>query len=101
MINGMYQSRVVALRLIGRSVARAITRRPFDNSNTERASAWLHPSHPLRIVFSRHFAAKRRRTEAELTEAAVRGVVVISLRGARAERRWLAAQARALSDGRP
>jgi adenylate kinase family enzyme len=86
---------LVARRLIGRSIARAITRRPFYNGNTERAGAWLHDSHPLRIVFSRHFAAKRGRTEAELAEAAARGVVVVRLRGARAERRWLAAQRRA------
>jgi adenylate kinase family enzyme len=89
---------LVARRLIGRSIARAINRQPFYNGNTERASAWLHASHPLRIVFSRHFAAKRARTEAELAEAAARGVVVVRLRGAQAERRWLAAQRRAVRE---
>jgi len=91
---------LVAGRLISRSIARAITRRPFYNGNTERAAAWLRASHPLRIVFSRHFAAKRRRTQAELAEAAVRDVVVVRLRGVRAERRWLAAQRRSVEASR-
>jgi hypothetical protein len=55
---------------------------------------WLHASHPLRIVLSREFWAKRRRTEAELAGAAARGAVVIRLRGSRAADRWLAAQRR-------
>jgi hypothetical protein len=53
---------------------------------------WARASHPLRIVLSREFWAERRRTEAELSEATRRGVVVVRLRGARQARRWLAAQ---------
>ncbi len=50
---------------------------------------WARASHPLRMVLSRQFWALRRRTEAELAEAAARGVAVVRLRGARQVRRWL------------
>jgi adenylate kinase family enzyme len=83
---------LVAARLLRRSVVRAVTRRPFHNGNVENPRMWARASHPLRIVLSREFWAKRRRTEAELAEAARRGVVVVRLRGARQTRRWLAAQ---------
>jgi adenylate kinase family enzyme len=83
---------LVAARLLRRSVIRAVTGRAYWNGNRERFGMWLHASHPLRIVLSREFWAKRRRTEAELADAAARGVVVVRLRGARAADRWLAAQ---------
>lgn len=82
----------VAARLLRRSVVRAVTRREYWNGNRESFAMWLHASHPLRIVLSREFWAKRRRTEAELADAAARGIVVIRLRGARRADRWLAAQ---------
>ena len=81
---------LVAWRLLRRSAVRALTRRPLYNGNVEQVRAWLRASHPLRIVLSREFWAKRRRTEAELAEAAARGVVVVRLRGARKAKRWLA-----------
>ena len=83
---------LVAARLFRRSVVRAVTRRAYWNGNRESVAMWLHASHPLRIVLSREFWAKRRRTEVELDGAAARGAVVIRLRGARAADRWLAAQ---------
>ena len=83
--------RLVATRLLRRSVLRALTRRPLYNGNVEQPRMWARASHPLRIVLSPEFRAKRRRTEAELGEAAERGVVVVRLRGARQARRWLAA----------
>lgn len=84
---------LVAARLFRRSVVRAVTRRAFWNGNRESFAMWLDASHPLRIVLSREFRAKRRRTEAELADAAGRGVVVVRLRGARHARRWLRRQA--------
>jgi adenylate kinase family enzyme len=81
---------LVAWRLLRRSVARAVTRRPLYNGNTEQPRMWARASHPLRIVLSREFWAKRRRTAEELREAAARGVVVVRLRGSRQARRWLA-----------
>lgn len=83
---------LVAVRLLRRSVVRAVTRRAHWNGNRESVAMWLRPSHPLRIVLSREFWAKRRRTEAELADAAARGVVVVRLRGARQARHWLAAE---------
>ena len=83
---------LVAARLLRRSVIRAVTRRAYWHGNRENVAMWLHASHPLRIVLSREFWAKRRRTEAELAGAAARGVLVVRLRGARAADRWLAAQ---------
>jgi len=80
---------LVAARLLRRSVARAVTRRTYWNGNRETIAMWLRASHPLRIVLSREFWAKRRRTQAELAAAAARGVVVVRLRGARQARRWL------------
>ena len=80
---------LVARRLLRRSIARAVTRRPFHNGNVEDPRMWVRASHPLRIVLSREFRAKRRRTHAELAEAARRGVVVLRLRGPRQARRWL------------
>lgn len=83
---------LVAVRLLRRSVVRAVTRRAYWNGNRESVAMWLHASHPLRIVLSHEFWAKRRRTEAELAAASARGAVVIRLRGAGAANRWLAAQ---------
>ena len=83
---------LVAARLLRRSVVRAVTRRAYWNGNRESFAMWLQPSHPLRIVLSREFWAKRGRTEAELAGAAARGVVVIRLRGAGRARRWLSRQ---------
>ena len=83
---------LVAARLFRRSVARAVTRRAYWNGNRESVAMWLHPSHPLRIVLSREFWAKQRRTEQEFAAVAARGVVVVRLRGARQADRWLAAQ---------
>ena len=93
-----YQYRVVKDRLL--SQAQAVVwldhpfplvadRRTYWNGNRESVAMWLRASHPLRIVLSREFWAKRRRTEAELAAAAARGVVVVRLRGARQTRRWL------------
>lgn len=79
-------------RLLRRSVVRAVTRRAYWNGNRESVAMWLRPSHPLRVVLSRDFRAKRRRTGRELAGAAARGVVVVRLRGARRADRWLAAQ---------
>ncbi len=83
---------LVAWRLLRRTVVRAITRRPLYNGNIEQPRMWARASHPLRTVLSREFWAQRRRTEAELADAAERGVVVVRLRGARQARCWLAAQ---------
>ena len=80
---------LVAARLLRRSLLRAVTRRPLYNGNVEQPRLWARASHPLRIVLSREFWAERRRTEAELVEAAARGVLVVRLRGARQARRWL------------
>jgi adenylate kinase family enzyme len=80
---------LVVGRLLRRSVVRAVTRRPLYNGNVERVATWVRASHPLRIVLSGEFAAKRRRTAAELADAERRGVVVVRLRGARQERLWL------------
>lgn len=80
---------LVAWRLLRRSVLRALTRRPLYNGNVEQVRAWARASHPLRIVLSREFWAKRRRTGEELAGAAGRGVVVVRLRGGRRARRWL------------
>jgi len=84
---------LVAYRLLLRTLVRAVGRRPVYNGNVEQPSGWMRASHPLRIVFSREFTAKRRRTEQELAEAARRGVEVVRLRGATRASRWLAAQA--------
>ena len=88
-----YQIPLVVARLLRRSVVRAATRRAYWNGNRESVAMWLHASHPLRIVLSREFWAKRRRTEVELAGAAARGVVVVRLRGAQRARRWLRRQA--------
>jgi adenylate kinase family enzyme len=82
---------LVAARLLRRSVVRAVTRRPLYNGNVEQPRMWARASHPLRIVLSREFWAKRRRTAVELADAEQRGLVVVRLRGARQERRWLGA----------
>jgi adenylate kinase family enzyme len=87
---------LVAYRLLRRSVLRALTRRPHYNGNRESFALWLRGSHPLRIVFSREFAAKRRRTRDELAEAGAGGVTVVRLRGARQVRLWLEEQQRAV-----
>jgi adenylate kinase family enzyme len=83
---------LVAARLLRRSVVRAVTGRAYWNGNRESFAMWLEASHPLRIVLSREFWAKRRRSEAEFAAAAQRGVVVVRLRGGRRARRWLVAQ---------
>jgi adenylate kinase family enzyme len=83
---------LVAWRIVRRSVARAVTRRPFYNGNVEQFGAWARASHPLRVVLSREFWANRRGTAHELSSAAARGVVVVRLRGSRQARRWLEAQ---------
>lgn len=83
---------LVAARLLRRSLVRAVTGRAYWNGNRESFGMWLQASHPLRIVFSREFWAKRRRTEAEFAAAVERGVVVVRLAGARQADRWLAAQ---------
>lgn len=83
---------LVAARLLRRSVVRAVTGRAYWNGNRESFAMWLQASHPLRIVLSREFWAKRRRSEAEFGAAAARGVVVVRLRGARQARRWLERQ---------
>ncbi len=83
---------LVAGRLLRRSMRRAVTRRVYWNGNQESFWMWLRSSHPLRIVLSREFWAKRRRTEQELADAAARGIVVVRLRGSRQADRWLAAQ---------
>lgn len=72
-------------------MTRAVTRRPFSHGNRESVVMWARPSHPLRIVLSREFWAKRRHSEAEFAEAAARGLVVIRLRGARRAGRRLVA----------
>ena len=90
---------LVAARLLRRSVVRAITGRAYWNGNRESVAMWLRASHPLRIVLSREFWAKRRRTESELAGAAERGVVVVRLRGGRRADRWLAAQGAGRSGG--
>jgi adenylate kinase family enzyme len=83
---------LVAARILRRSGVRALTRQPFYNGNVEQFAMWARASHPLRIVLSREFFQKRRRTREELRAAADRGVTVVRLRGAREVRRWLAAQ---------
>ncbi|TKJ18226.1 adenylate kinase [Blastococcus sp. CCUG 61487] len=83
---------LVAARLLRRSVVRGVLRTPLFNGNVEQLSTWRRPSHPVRIVLSREFWAKRRRTETELAGVEGRGVVVVRLRGARQARRWLAEQ---------
>ena len=84
---------LVAVRLLRRSVDRAVTRRPFYNGNVEQPLMWARASHPLRVVFSRQFWAERRRTEDELAEAAAaRGIIVVRLGGSRQARAWLATQ---------
>ncbi|MGY1752753.1 hypothetical protein [Blastococcus sp. SYSU D01042] len=83
---------LVAARLLRRSVVRAVTGRAYRNGNRESFAMWLRASHPLRIVLSREFWAKRRRSEAEFAAAAAGGVVVVRLRGRRAAARWLAGQ---------
>jgi adenylate kinase family enzyme len=83
---------LVAARLLRRSLWRAVTRTAYSNGNRESFAMWLRNSHPLRIVLSREFGAKRQRTAAELQAAAARGVVVVRLRGARRAQRWLDAQ---------
>ena len=64
---------LVAVRILRRSLARALTRQPFYNGNVEQFAMWARPSHPLRIVLSREFFRKRRRTREELVAAADRG----------------------------
>jgi len=83
---------LVAWRLLRRSVLRAVSRRPLYNGNVEQVRMWARASHPLRIVLSHEFWAKRHRTEEDLAEVALRGVVVVRLRGGRQAARWLAAQ---------
>ena len=82
---------LVAVRIVRRSLVRALTRRPVHNGNVERFAMWARASHPLRIVLSPAFFRKRRSAGEELTSAAARGVVVVRLRGAREVHRWLAA----------
>jgi adenylate kinase family enzyme len=84
---------LVARRVVLRSLARAVDRRPLFNGNRERPTAWLRGTHPARVVLSRRFAAERARTAAELADAATRGVAVVRLRGARQVRAWLASVA--------
>jgi adenylate kinase family enzyme len=90
---------LVAWRLLSRSVARAVSRRPIYNGNVERFTSWHRASHPLRVVFSRAFGQNRRRTADELTAAQERGAVVVHLRGARSARRWLRAQSQLADPG--
>src|SRR5204862_115328 len=84
-----------------RSLVRGLTRRRLYNGNVERMSTWVRASHPLRIVLSPEFWAKRRRTAQELSAAGARGVVVVRLRGSRQARRWLADQERNRRHRRP
>jgi adenylate kinase family enzyme len=83
---------LVAVRLLRRSVVRALSRRPLYNGNVENPRMWARASHPLRIVLSREFGEKRRRTAEELADAAARGLVVVRLRGVGQARRWLAGE---------
>ncbi len=85
---------VVAARLLRRSLLRALSRQRFHNGNIERPSSWVRASHPLRVVFSREFAAIRHRNDHQFAVAARRGTVVVRLRGARRADRWLTAERR-------
>jgi adenylate kinase family enzyme len=74
---------VVMVQVIGRSVTRAITRRPLWNDNRERWQTWLDADHPIRWAWSTH-ADRRARYEALVDERWVR------LRTRREVRAWLA-----------
>lgn len=82
----------VAAMLATGPVVLAVTRRPFYDGNVEQAGSRPRASHPLRIVLSREFAAKRRRTAEELAAAQRRGCSSSGSAVSRYERRRLGAQ---------
>lgn len=86
--------RTVMWRVVRRSVARAVTRRPLWNGNRESIRDWLDPDHPIRWAWSQF---DRRRKETMERAARHPTVTVIRLRTARQARRWL--RATALAEG--
>jgi adenylate kinase family enzyme len=77
---------VVMRRVIWRSFARALTRRPLWNDNRERVSEWLESGHPIRWAWRTH-ADRRARYEALMDDRWVR------LRSPREARAWMATAA--------
>jgi hypothetical protein len=73
-------------RVIWRSFARALTRRPLWNDNRERVSEWLESGHPIRWAWRTH-ADRRARYEALMDDRWVR------LRSPREARAWMATAA--------
>ena len=75
----------IMLRVIRRSVNRAVTRRELWNGNRENFRNWLDPEHPIRWAWSQH-AARRSRIEGLLRDHPQ--LTVIRLLSARAAREW-------------
>ena len=80
-----YERPLVMRRVITRSVARALDRRPMWNGNREDARMWIRADHPIRWAWTTH-GDRRARYRAE----AARDHRVVLLRRPRDAEAWLA-----------
>jgi len=80
-----YERALVMRRVIRRSVARALDRRPMWNGNREDAREWIRAGHPIRWAWSTH---GERRLSYRATAAGDHRVVL--LRTPRDAEAWLA-----------
>jgi len=85
-----YERPLIMMRVIRRSVWRAITRKPMWNENREDWRSWADPEHPIRWAWVKH--GERRRKYPELLRRPEYAYLeVLRLRHPRDTRRLLAA----------
>lgn len=92
-----YDRPVVMLRVIRRSVARAVLRQELFNGNREDWRTWTHASHPIRWSWS---TMHERRAHTHERLASLSDVEVVRLRRPADARRWLASVGTREPDGR-
>jgi adenylate kinase family enzyme len=78
--------RTVMLRVVRRSIVRAVTRRELWNGNREGFRDWLDAGHPIRWAWSQY---ELRRRESAARIARHPELTVIRLRSSHDARRWL------------
>ncbi len=85
-----YERPLIMMRVIRRSVWRAITRKPMWNENREDWRSWADPEHPIRWAWVKH-GERRRKYPDLLRRPEYAHLEVLRLRHPRQTRRLLAA----------
>lgn len=84
-----YERPLIMMRVIRRSVWRAITRKPMWNENREDWRTWADPEHPIRWAWTKH-GERRRKYPDLLRQAEYAHLQVLRLRHPRETTRLLA-----------